>query len=112
MANIEALIDEAKQLEIYSEELDTEAKLKSAINFKKLQVEAEELGIDTTGIETQKDLKEAIKAASKSSGKKIKVEFTKIPAGRFGLSHNIGDKAEFEKKQADEMIDAGYAKKV
>lgn len=41
-----------------------------------------------------------------------KVEFTKVPAGRFGLSHNIGDVDEFEIKQADEMIDAGYAKEV
>lgn len=112
MANIQDLIDEAKQLEIYSEELDTEAKLTSAINFKKLQVEAEGLGIDTTGIETQKDLKGAITEAKKLAKEVVEVEFLKSPTGICKLAYNAGDKAKIPGDQAKELIETGYAKKV
>ena len=111
MANIEDLIVEAKQLEIYSEELDTDAKLTSVINFKKLQIEAEELGVDTKGIETQKDLKAAISEVKKLAKAVVKVEFLKSPTGICKLAYNIGDKAKIPGDQAKELIETGYAKK-
>ena len=41
-----------------------------------------------------------------------KVEILKSVSAKFLLSHNIGQVIELESKLADEMIAAGYAKKV
>lgn len=38
-----------------------------------------------------------------------KVRFILSPTGLYGLGYNIGDVAEFETKQADELIESGYA---
>ncbi|KQS45918.1 hypothetical protein ASG38_15015 [Flavobacterium sp. Leaf359] len=38
-----------------------------------------------------------------------KVRFILSPTGLYGLGYNIGDVAEFEAKQADELIESGYA---
>ena len=42
----------------------------------------------------------------------VKVQFIKSPTGMFGLGYNVDDEASFDKKQADILIEAGYAKKV
>ena len=44
--------------------------------------------------------------------KKIKVKIVLPVAGKFLLSHNIGDIVSIETKQAQELINSGYAKKV
>jgi hypothetical protein len=47
-----------------------------------------------------------------AEAKKIKVEFIKSPTGQFKMGYSIGDVVSFDKKQADILINAGYAKKV
>ena len=42
----------------------------------------------------------------------VELEFTESPTGQFGLAYNPGEKASFDKKQAEILIDAGVAKKV
>lgn len=41
----------------------------------------------------------------------VEVEFIASPTGKFGLAYNTGEKANFDKKQAEILIDAGVAKK-
>ena len=50
------------------------------------------------------------KAARASKG--IKIEITAPVAGNFGLSHNIADIVTKDKKQAEELVNAGCAKYV
>jgi hypothetical protein len=38
-----------------------------------------------------------------------KVRFVLSPTGHFGLGYNIGEEAEFEDKQAKELIEMGFA---
>lgn len=63
--------------------------------------------------EEKKETKKAEKVVFKTvkSGG-VEIEFTKSPTGQFKLGYNVGDKASFNKPQADILIDAGYAKKV
>jgi len=44
--------------------------------------------------------------------KKIKIKFLLSPTGRFNLGYNVGETAEMDEKQAIELIEAKYAKKV
>lgn len=46
-----------------------------------------------------------------SGSKKIKIKFTASPAGRFLLSYGVGEVVAIEAKQAEEIIEAGYAQK-
>jgi len=41
-----------------------------------------------------------------------KVKILKSVAGRFGLSHNIGDVISFEEKQASEIVESGFGEYV
>ena len=41
-----------------------------------------------------------------------KIEILIPVAGKFLLSHNVGDKVDMESKQAEILIDEGYAKKI
>lgn len=52
------------------------------------------------------------KASASKTPKKIKVEFLKSPTGHFGLGYSEGQTGTLDDKQADILIDAGYAKKV
>lgn len=47
-----------------------------------------------------------------AEAKKIKVEILLPVAGRFLLSYNVGQKVSLEAKQANELIEAKYAKAV
>lgn len=38
-----------------------------------------------------------------------KIKFTVSPTGKFGLAYNVGETGSFETKQAEELIEAGYA---
>lgn len=49
---------------------------------------------------------------AKQENKKQKIEFIKSPTGAFKLGYSIGDIEEFDNKQAQILIEAGYAKKV
>jgi hypothetical protein len=48
--------------------------------------------------------------AAPPESKKIKI--TKPVAGRFTMSENIGDVIEINEKQAEELVDFGYAEYV
>lgn len=52
------------------------------------------------------DFKKSVKKT-----KKQKIEFLKSPMA-FGLAYFPGEKTELEAKQAEELIDAGFAKKL
>lgn len=39
----------------------------------------------------------------------MKIRFLKSPSGEFGLAYFVGDTVEMENKQAQTIIDAGYA---
>ncbi len=87
------------------------------VTLEDLLQEAQVLKIDTKGLDTIEAVAEAINAkkdadaiASKSK-KKVKIEILKPVAGTYKLSANVGDTISIEAKQADEMIDNGYAKK-
>lgn len=43
--------------------------------------------------------------------KKTKIKFLENPTGKFNLSFSKDEVVEIESKQAEELIDAGYAKK-
>lgn len=43
---------------------------------------------------------------------KIKIRFIASPTGKFKLAYNKGEEADFEIKQAAELIEAGFAEKV
>ena len=47
-----------------------------------------------------------------AESKKPKIEFVKSPTGKFNLGYAVGDQAPFDKKQAEILIESGYAKKV
>ena len=51
-------------------------------------------------------------AASKKDAAVIKVKFLVSPTKRFNLAYSAGDEAEFDKNQATEMIELGYAEEV
>lgn len=38
-----------------------------------------------------------------------KIKFLKSPTGKYGLAYVAGDVAEFEEKQANELIESGFA---
>jgi len=44
--------------------------------------------------------------------RKRKVRFLLSPTGRFGLGYGVGEEAEFETKQAAELVESGYAEYV
>jgi len=48
----------------------------------------------------------------KAKEEKLEIEFILSPTGKFKLGYNVGEKAAFPTLQADELIDAGYAKLV
>lgn len=59
------------------------------------------------------DAKTALEALGKNSEKAfVKIEFTASPTGKFNLAYNKGETANFEVKQAAELIEAGFAKEV
>ena len=41
-----------------------------------------------------------------------KIKFIVSPTGKFQLGYNVGEEAEIDSKQADELIEAGYALEV
>lgn len=43
---------------------------------------------------------------------KTKIEFLKSPTGVFNLGYSAGDQCSIEAKQAEILIDSGYAKKI
>ena len=47
---------------------------------------------------------------SKSKSEGVLVEFFLSPTGKFGLAYSEGDRAEFSKEKAAELVDAGFAK--
>lgn len=51
-------------------------------------------------------------ATATGKEKSLKVEFLLSPTGKFSLGYNVGEKASFPTLQAQEMIDAGFAKLV
>lgn len=53
-----------------------------------------------------------MKKETTPTSKKIKIKFLLSPTGRFNLGYNVGEIAEMDEKQATELIDAEYAKKV
>jgi hypothetical protein len=50
---------------------------------------------------------EKVKPASKQ--KQVKIKFLLSPTGKFNLAYNEGEVAEFEEKQAAELVEAKYA---
>lgn len=56
----------------------------------------------------------AVEKVATATGKEksLKVEFLLSPTGKFNLGYNVGEKASFPTLQAQEMIDAGFAKLV
>jgi|15BtaG_2_1085339.scaffolds.fasta_scaffold88216_2 hypothetical protein len=48
----------------------------------------------------------------KRTSRKTKIKIVLAVAGKFNLSHNVGDVILMESKQAKELIDAKYAIKV
>lgn len=50
-----------------------------------------------------------MKAKKENKQTTLKIRFLLMPAGRFLLTHNIGDVVEMEAKQANELIEAAYA---
>jgi multidrug efflux pump subunit AcrA (membrane-fusion protein) len=40
----------------------------------------------------------------------LEIEFLISPTGRFGLGYNVGEKGKLPKLQAEELVEAGYAK--
>jgi len=50
-----------------------------------------------------------MKAKKENKQTTLKIRFLLMPAGRFHLTHNIGDVVEMEAKQANEIIEAAYA---
>lgn len=69
----------------------------------------------------QKDVNEAqtlvdsfVSAPGKNAKKAetVKIEFTSSPTGKFLLAYNVGEKADFDVKQAAELIELGFAKEV
>jgi len=41
-----------------------------------------------------------------------KIKFIVSPTGKFQLAYNVGETGTFDSKQADELIELGYAKEV
>jgi hypothetical protein len=58
------------------------------------------------------DAKNTLKDLKPGKKDTIKIKFTKSPTGRFNLAYGVGEVAEFEIKQAAELIDAEFAKEV
>ncbi len=87
------------------------------VTLEDLLQEAKVLKIDTNGLETIEAVAEAINAKKEADAeaakpkKKVKITILKPVAGTYKLSANVGDTISIESKQADEMIDKGYAKK-
>lgn len=54
----------------------------------------------------------SLKEVVSEKTKKLKVKFLLSPTGKFGLGYNIGEVASFPGIQAEELIEAGYAKLV
>ena len=52
----------------------------------------------------------AKKAIEDVNGTKVEVEFILSPTGKFGLGYNPSEVGEFGAIQANELVDAGYAK--
>ena len=67
--------------------------------------DTKEIEVEATEVKTSK------KVSFTTSEKGVEVEFTASPTGKFNLGYNVGEKATFEKKQADILIEAGVAKK-
>lgn len=82
------------------------------------QKEAELVALPETATEEEKaaalkevnEAKELVESLNSKPKKEItvKIKFTKSPTGRFNLAYNIGEVAEFEVKQAAEIIDAEF----
>lgn len=51
----------------------------------------------------------AISTKGKPSKKLVEVKFLLSPTGKFNLAYNEGEVAEFEEKQAAELVEANYA---
>lgn len=49
-------------------------------------------------------------AANKKAGKEVKIKFLLSPTGKFQLAYNVGEVAKINELQANELIEAGYAK--
>jgi hypothetical protein len=49
------------------------------------------------------------KTASDESPKLIKIQFILSPSGKFDLAYNVGEIAEINANQANEIVEAGYA---
>lgn len=50
--------------------------------------------------------------ASDKASKKVKIKFLASPTGKFNLAYNVGEKADFDVKQAAELIELGFAVEV
>lgn len=62
-----------------------------------------------------KPIEQGVKKATNkvtTKPKKIKVEFLKSPTGHFNLAYSAGQQGEFDNKQAEILIDSGYAKEI
>lgn len=51
-------------------------------------------------------------ADKKPKEKGLKIKFKISPTGKFNLAYSVGETAVFNKPQADELIEAGYAELV
>lgn len=59
------------------------------------------------------EAKAALGALDSTAAKSTtKIQFIKSPTGAFKLAYNVGEKANFDVKQAAELIEAGFAKAV
>lgn len=66
--------------------------------------------LNTPATQEVAGVEKVVKATGKE--KALKVEFILSPTGKFSLGYNVGEKATFPTLQAEEMIEAGFAKLV
>jgi hypothetical protein len=82
-------------------------------------VTAEELAAAETAVSVAKEALDKVKGTKgtgtqgqdkQSKAETLIVKFVLSPTGKFNLAYNVGEKASLPKLQAEELIDAGYAK--
>lgn len=61
-------------------------------------------------VDTAQDLVDSL--ASDKTSKTVKIKFLASPTGKFNLAYNVGEKADFDVKQAAELIELGFAVEV
>jgi phosphopantetheinyl transferase (holo-ACP synthase) len=112
-------VDTAFQaLEALSETVTIEVKTAVQLAFDAAKEALDELSTAEEVAEAQAAVdaaKEALDKSTASVGTKTKIEVLEIeflisPTGRFSLGYNVGEKGKLPKLQAEELVEAGYAK--